>query len=590
MHLYKRLLGFVKPYWVRLMLAMICMAFFSLATAATAFLVKPVLDDIFMEKQASMLMIVPLLVMGLYLIKGLFDFGQSYLMAYVGQKTVADLREALYHHIQYLSFSFFTGNTTGTLMSRITNDVNLIQRSVSDAITSLFKDVFTIAGLTGVIFYRDVKLALIAFLIFPWAAVPIVKFGKKLRKFSGKSQEKMADISTFLQETISGSRIIKAFGMEEYENRRFSQENRRYFRIIMKRLKIRALSSPVMELLGGLGAAVIIWYGGYQVIKGHSTPGTFFSFMAALMMLYEPVKRLNKANQLIQEGLAAAARVFSILDTVSEIKDKKGAKFLPTISRSIEFQNVSFKYENDWALQDINLKVKAGEAIALVGTSGGGKTTMANLLPRFYDVSKGRILIDGIDIRDATINSLRSQIGLVTQQTVLFNDTVRYNIAYGDMKKSDQEIIGTARSANAHHFITKLPNGYDTIIGEQGVKLSGGEKQRLAIARALLKNAPILILDEATSSLDNESEKEVQKALEILMKNRTTFIIAHRLSTVVHADLIVVISHGRIVEQGKHDKLIKLKGEYYRLYHTQFQAKEFPGGKEDCLPEPPLVH
>jgi subfamily B ATP-binding cassette protein MsbA len=426
--------------------------------------------------------------------------------------------------------------------------------------------------LIGVVIYRDWKLALMALFIFSLVIIPIKEFGKRLRKFSRKSQQRMGSITTFLHETIAGNRIVKAFNMEDYEKRRFGEENNRFFKIVFKRVKIRALSQPLMELFGGIGLAIIIWVGGYRIIQGEVTPGTFFSFMTALFMLYAPIRDLNKVNLEVQEGMAAAIRVFELLDTAPEITEEEGAFPLPPISKGIDFQGITFKYGEETVLKDISLHVNVGEVVALVGMSGAGKTSLVNLLPRFYDVEKGQILIDGHDIRKATFKSLRDQIALVTQQTILFNDTVRSNIAYGNISGcSDQEIIEAAKAAHAHDFIRKLPEGYDTLIGEQGVKLSGGERQRLSIARALLKNAPILILDEATSSLDSDSETEVQKALDQLMKGRTVFVIAHRLSTIRNAHRIIVLSERQIVEQGTHEELIVLNGEYRRLYDLQFK-------------------
>jgi subfamily B ATP-binding cassette protein MsbA len=571
MNLYRRLLEFVKPYWRHLAGAMVCMVFVSAATAGSAYLVKPVLDEIFFKKDLSMLKWIPLAIIGIFILKGVFDYGQAFLMSYVGQKIIADLREKVYSHIQSLSLSFFTKNPTGILMSRIMNDVGMVQGAVTDAVTGLLKDVFTIIGLVAVIFYRDWKLALIAMVVFPVAVYPIVKFGRKLRSYSTRSQTSMAELTTILLETITGTRIVKAFNMENYERKRFAKENQRLFGIQIKSVRVRAISHPLMEFLGGVGIACIVFYGGYNVIQGRATPGTFFSFLAALLMLYEPVKRLSGVNNTVQQGLAAATRVFEVLDTVPEIQDKPGVRALPGVSREVEYQDVSFKYEEDWVLKNINLRIQVGEMVAFVGASGGGKTTLVNLLPRFYDVTAGRILIDGVDIRDYRVESLRAMIGIVTQQTILFNETVKDNIAYGKVGQSLEEVVKAAQAAFADGFIGNLPRGYDTVIGEQGVKLSGGERQRISIARALLKNAPILILDEATSSLDSESEIEVQKALEYLMEGRTTLVIAHRLSTIRKANRIVVISNGEIVEVGTHEELMEKDGEYKKLYLLQFK-------------------
>jgi subfamily B ATP-binding cassette protein MsbA len=602
MVLYRRLLRLVKPYWIKLILAMVCMIFVSLLTASQALLVKPAMDGVFFKKEGippvvkniiiqlhlgdlllkkdmEMLLLLPIAIILLFLLKGAFDYGQAYLMNFVGLRVVADIRERLYDHLQNLSLSFFTRTPTGILISRITNDVNLVQGSVSNAITGLIKDSVTILGLTAVVFYRDWKLGLIAFIIFPIAIIPIKEFGKRLRKFSRKGLQRMGSLTTFLHETITGNRIVKAFTMEEYEKRRFAEENERYFKIFLKRVKIRALSHPLMELLGGIGIAVIIWVGGYSVVRGDVTPGTFFSFMTALLMLYAPVRNLNKVNLEVQEGLAAAARIFELLDTVVEVGEEKDALSLPPISKGIEFKEVTFKYDEAPVLKSVSLHVKAGEIIAIVGMSGAGKTSLVNLLPRFYDVEEGQILIDGFDIRKVTLKSLREQIGLVTQQTILFNDTVRNNIAYGSLLRSDQEIIEAAKAANAHGFIQRFPQGYDTVIGEGGVKLSGGERQRISIARAILKNAPILILDEATSSLDSDSETEVQMAMDSLMRGRTVFVIAHRLSTIRNAHRIIVLSDGGIVEEGTHEALMALNGEYRRLYDLQFRDDGMRGWK-----------
>jgi len=570
MNLYRRLLELVKPHWHRLAIAMVCMVGVAICTAALPYLVKPVLDDIFIKKNAETLKFLSVVVFLVFTIKALTEWGHAYLMSYVGQRIVAHLRQQLYDHLQRLPLSFFDRMPTGLLMSRVTNDVNLVQGAVSNAITGLLKDPLTLVGLLAVMFVRDWQLSLISMVVLPFAFFPVVKFGRILRRISTKSQESMGDISVILHETISGSRIVKAFGMEEYEKERFSRENIRYVRYLMKSVMVRALSSPLMEFLGGIAIVFVILYGGYRVIEGVSTPGEFFSFLGALLLLYEPIKRLSRVNNVVQEGVAAATRIYDVLDTSPGIQDQPDAIHLPPIQRELELRNVQFRYENEPVLKDINLKVSAGEVIAIVGVSGAGKSTLVDLIPRFYEVSDGAVLIDGINVRNVTMDSLRNQIGIVTQQTILFNDTARNNIAYGDINKSDGEITAAAKAANAYDFIMKMEQGFDTLIGEQGARLSGGERQRLCIARALLKNAPILILDEATSSLDSEAELEVQKALENLMAGRTTLVIAHRLSTIQNADRIVVISNGRIVEEGRHDELMECDGEYCRLYDMQF--------------------
>jgi subfamily B ATP-binding cassette protein MsbA len=574
--IYIRILKFVRPYWPRLLVAMFCMGAVSAITAAFALLTKNVLDDVLINKDMSMLRVISLAVMILGVIKGFFGFGEGYLMNYVGQRVVANLRLWLYTHLQTLSLSFFDRTPTGVLMSRITNDVNSIQGAVSDAVTGMIKDVFTAIGLICVVFYRDWLLALVAIFVFPLAAYPFVTFSRKLRKISKRALETIAYISTFLQETIFGHRIVKAFNMEEYENKRFSDANERYFKYLMKRVKIRSLSNPVMEWLAYIGIGGFLWVGGSRVVSGAMTVGDFFSFMTAMALLYDPMRGISKVNLLIQEGIVAARRVFDILDLKPEVADAPDARPLPPFSREIEYRNVSFRYADDMILKQLSITVQRGEKVALVGSSGAGKTTLVNLLPRFYEVTKGKILIDGMDIRHVTLKSLRDEIGVVSQQTLLFNDTVRNNIAYGRPEIPEGEVIKAAKMADAHHFILKLAKGYDTIIGEQGVTLSGGQRQRLSIARALLKNAPILILDEATSSLDTESEREVQAALDRLMQKRTVLVIAHRLSTVRNVDRILVLSGGEIIEEGVHRELMALGGEYKKLYELQFQDQDRP--------------
>jgi subfamily B ATP-binding cassette protein MsbA len=540
------------------------------ANSAIPFLIKPVVDDIFINKDVKMLKLIPLAVVTIYLLLGVAMYFQEYIMNYVGQNIIRQLRNKLYDRMQDLPISFFQKEKTGVLMSRVTNDVNIIKNMVSSAITGSLKDFFTIIGLTCVIFYRDWKMALFAMIILPIAFFPIVALGRKVRKVTTGSQAAMADLTASLHETFVGNKIVKAFGMEAYEKKRFFRKTLKLFRLEMKKVRFKALSSPVMEFLGGLGVAIVIWYGGSKVISGTSTAGTFFSFMAAVLMLYGPVKKLSKLNITVQQGLAGADRVFDILETESDIQESPNPVVLKRAPHRVVLQNVYFKYDNVMVLKNINLDIKAGEILALVGMSGGGKTSLVNLIPRFYDVTKGAILIEDVDIRNASISSLRDQIAIVTQEPILFNDTIRDNISYGNQNASDEDIEDAARAAFAYEFIQSSPDGFNTTIGDFGGRLSGGEKQRICIARALLKDAPILILDEATSSLDAESETLVQKALENLMKGRTTFVIAHRLSTVNYAHRIVVIVDGEIVEEGNHSELIALKGEYYRLYKMQY--------------------
>jgi ATP-binding cassette, subfamily B, bacterial MsbA len=569
-----------KKYHSRFIFAALCMMVAGGLQSVLPLISKPAIDDIFVSKDIAALKWIPFAVVGIFLFKGLANYGQNILMSSIGLRIVTDLRNKLYEQIQRQSLSFFAEHPTGLLMSRITNDVGSVQTASSEAITSLVKDTFMLISLVGVIFYTDWKLALIALVVFPLAVYPIALFGRKMRKVTTSTQITMGTLNSLLQETISGTRIVKAFGMEKYENQRFADENERLFKYNMKAVSVNAISSPFMDFLGGLGIAAVISYGGYNVVEGHSTPGTFFSFIAALLMLYEPVKRLTNVNNTINQGIAGAERIFSIIDRVPDIEDKPEAGVLPPVAKSIDLENVTFRYTDKPVLKNINLSIRAGEVVAFVGMSGGGKTSLVNLIPRFYDVSEGRVLIDGHDVRDVTLQSLRRQIAIVTQQTILFNDTVKNNIAYGDIQRTGKEIFNAARAANAHDFIVKLPNGYDANIGELGAKLSGGEKQRISIARALLKNAPILILDEATSSLDTEAEIEVQEALDNLMKGRTTLVIAHRLSTIRNADRIIALVNGEIVEEGNHETLMAKKGEYYRLYNLQFNDE---GNSHDRL-------
>ena len=571
---HKQLISMIKDSWSILFMAMGCMLVMSAGTAAAAYLLKPAIDDVFINQDVRMLKLIPAAIVIVYFFRSVAMYGQEYLMSYVGQNIIRRLRNVLYSRIQDLPLSFFQKEKTGVLMSRVTNDVNIIKAMVSVAVTGSLRDCFTIIGLTFVIFYQIWQLALIAFIVLPVAFYPILIFGRKVRKVSTGCQEAMADMSSFLHETLAGNKIVKAFGMEYYEKKRFFEKTRRLFKLEMKEVKARSISSPINLFLGGIGVAIIIWYGGSNVIAGDYTTGTFISFLAAVLLLYAPIKNLSKLNNAIQQGLAATDRVFDIIERESEVREQKNPFIIKPGPQSVTFKNVFFKYEKEMVLKDININAEAGEILALVGMSGGGKTSLVNLIPRFYDVSKGAILIDGTDIRDCSISSLREQIAIVTQDPILFNDTIKNNIAYGNQNASNYEIERAAKAAYAYDFILSFTEKFDTTIGELGGRLSGGEKQRICIARALLKDAPILILDEATSSLDSESEALVQKALENLMKGRTTFIIAHRLSTVSYAHRIIVVVDGEIVEEGKQEKLIALRGEYYKLHQIQFNSAD----------------
>jgi subfamily B ATP-binding cassette protein MsbA len=571
--IYKRLIGYLKPYWGKLIIAAIMMSVFAASQTFFAYLIKPLMDDIFIAKKTNLLQIVPFVVVVTILIRGLCDYGRYYLMADVGQRIIMDIRDQLYEHIQRLSVGFFVRTQTGVLISRITNDVNLVQASVTNAVTGLVRESFTMIGLIGFVFYQDWQLALIAMVVFPILIYPIYNFGQRLKRYSTKSMKVMGDVMSILDEAISGIRIVKTYNMEEYEKKRFNVENRRYYRNWMRRMAIRAISTPFMEIIAGFSVAFLLWFGGMRVINGIMTPGEFSAFIAALAMLYAPIRRLNNINIVIQEGIAAARRVFDLLDTKPEITDREDAVELEKAKGDIEYRDVSFSYdidEGEYALKNISFRIEPGKKIAFVGESGAGKTSITNLLPRLFDVTSGMILVNNRDIREFTVRSLRANIAMVTQEMVLFNDTIKANIAYGTNGASTEKIIEAAKSANAHDFIMDIPDGYDTVIGEAGVRLSGGQRQRICIARAIIKDAPILILDEATSSLDTESEREVQLAMDKLMMGRTTLIIAHRISTIISADWIFVLNKGEIVEQGTHEELLKMNGYYTRLYTLQY--------------------
>ena len=565
-----RLRQVLRPYFGRLLVAMAAMTLVAGFNAAQAYMVKPLLDEIFVDKDQAMLRILPLALVLLFLVKGVVYFLYSYLLEWVGQCVIRDLRNRIFAHLHTLSLGFFLETPTGELISRIVNDVSLLQGAVSHALIRVLRDLVSVVGLLVVVFSMDYHLALVALVFLPLASVPIVVFGRRFRRISTSYQRTLGEVTSLLSECFTGIRIVKAFCMERHEQERFARKIDTLFEILMSDTRFRAVSHPVVELLGGVIMAVIIFVGGVQVFKGESTPGTFMAFLTAMFMLYEPVKGVSKINSTIQQGMAAAARIFQLLDVEPDVTDAPDARPLPPFSREIRFEHVSFRYEREEVLHDIDLVIPKGQVLAVVGASGAGKTTLANLIPRFHDVTGGRLLIDGIDVRQVTLASLRRQIALVTQQTILFNDTVRNNIAYGRPDAGDDEIREAARAACALDFIERLPQGFDTVIGESGVRLSGGERQRLSIARALLKDAPILVLDEATSSLDTQSERMVQQALDNLMRHRTTVVIAHRLSTVKNADRILVLDRGRIVESGTHEALLARGGVYANLYEMQY--------------------
>ena len=574
--LVKRLFNdYVRSYKFYIAMAVICMVFAAATTAANAWIMQPVLDDVFLDKNKDMLMILPIAVLIIAIVKGFSEFGQSVLMLLVGQRTIADIQKDMYASLMKADLSFFHNNPSGNLVARFISDVNRLRHSVTTALTGIAKDTLTLIFLVALMFYRDWELASIAFLIFPLAIYPITRIGRMMRKISAATQNKIGEFSTLLNQTFQGSRQVKAYGMEGYEGERARDYIDEITRLIFKSSRRSTILRPIMETLGGIAVAGVVLYGGIKVIDGETTPGTFFSFLTAFFLAYRPLKSLAGLNSVLQDGLASAERLFRILDIEPKIQDRDNSKTIENVKGTIEFKNVEFAYENkDYILKKISLLIPRGKKIALVGPSGAGKSTILNLIPRFFEVEKGQVEIDGIDIKEIKIGSLRSSMALVSQEINLFDDTIRSNIAYGKLDSSEEEIIAAAKKSASHDFITKLPNGYNTTVGEHGVKLSGGQRQRIAIARAMLKNAPILLLDEATSSLDTESERYVQEALLELMKNRTTLVIAHRLSTVINADTIYVIDSGKIAESGTHLELLKNEGVYSRLYTQQFAEQE----------------
>ena len=599
---YGRLLRYLRPYlWPRFAGAAICMLIFSATNGLMPLLVQHVFDDVFQHHDRAMLAWLPLVVLATFAVRSFAGYGNTYLNDWVGQRIVSDLRDDLNAHIQRLPLAFFNRTATATIVSRMSNDVAQLRGALTQAAVSLLRDTTSLLTLIGVAFWLDWVLALIAFVAFPLAVLPVLQFSQKLRRYSKRGQETLGLLSALMQETVQGNRIVKAFGMERWEEKRFRGENQRLFRLYMKATQARAVVQPAMEMLAAFGIAGVIWYGGSSVIAGARTQGAFLGFFTALLLVYEPFKGLARTNTQVQQGLASAERIFELLDEPLEIEDAPGARELVGFGDAIRFEGVGFRYParrmtagdgesgatgalaaggpapaGASALCGVDLELRAGEVVALVGASGGGKSTLADLLPRFHDPSEGRITLDGVDLRCATLESLRSLIGIVTQFTFLFNDTIRANIAYGREEPSTEAMEQAARAAHVLEFVRELPEGFDTVVGELGVTLSGGQRQRIAIARALLKNAPILILDEATSALDSDSERLVQDAIDQLMAGRTTLVIAHRLATVRRAHRIAVLDAGRIVELGTHDELLRRAGIYRRLWEQQALAGPAP--------------
>ena len=565
---------FIWRHAASIAFAFVCMAMAGGSTALRAWLMQPVLDRVFIARDSSLLLLLAGAALALALVKGLADYCQTVLMARVGQRVITDVQSALYARLIRADLAYFNANPAGVLISRLINDVGLLRNAAASVLTGIGRDAVTIVFLVGVMFYQDWALALVAFFAFPLAIRPIVAIGRRMRRVSANTQVELGQLTTLLNQTFQGARHVKAYGMEAYEERRAAGLIEGIYRLVDRAIRTRSRAAPMMEALGGAAIALVIFYGGHQVIIGGRTPGAFFSFITALLLAYQPVKSLASLNASLQEGLAAAQRVFEILDLEPTIRDRRGARPLRVSGGEVRFTDVRFGYHaGAVALDGISLTVPAGSTAALVGRSGAGKSTLLNLIPRFYDVDGGNISIDGQDIAAVTLASLRGAIGLVSQEVSLFDDTVRANIAYGRFGATADEIEAAAAAAGAANFILELPQGYDTLVGEHGVRLSGGQRQRLAIARAMLKDAPILLLDEATSALDSETERQVQAALRRLMRGRTTVVIAHRLSTIIGADLICVMDRGRIVETGRHAQLLARRGLYARLYETQFAAE-----------------
>ena len=575
MSLYFRILSYIKPYLPRLITAAICTVLAAAGNLYVPWIIKDVIDSVLAEKNAEMLNIIAAGIIIIFFIRGVCFYGQNYLMSYVGERVIIDIRSAVYEKLQRLSVSFYDKNKTGTIMSYVTNDVSALQAAmVQNTIDMITEGSVLIGSITAMV-YLDWKLTLFTFCTFPFVLWLMDFFGKRIRKSGRRIQECTADITSILQETVSSARVMKSFVREDYEIKRFCNQNFANFRANMKNAQLMALLTPVIEFVAAIGVTAIIWYGGHGVINGDLTAGSLVAFLVYAVNISNPVKRLTRVVGSIQKALAAAQRVFDVLDMKEEIAEIPGAKALPQIEGSVEFKDVSFAYDKgEPVLKDVSFKAEPGEVIAIVGPSGAGKSTIANLLPRFYDTTSGSISIDGNNIAEVKVASLREQVGIVPQETVLFNGSLYDNILYGRLEATREEVEAAAKAANAHNFIMEFPNGYETMLGDRGLNLSGGQRQRIAIARAILKNPRVLVLDEATSALDTESERIVQEALDRLMVGRTSFVIAHRLSTIKNADKILVLQRGRIVETGTHDELMANNKLYSHLYNIQYREKE----------------
>ncbi|WP_277288297.1 lipid A export permease/ATP-binding protein MsbA [Veillonella montpellierensis] len=575
MNNYKRLVVFVKPYRWRMVFAVFCMIVAAAAYLVVPWLIKNVVDEVLQAKAMWMLNLIVGAILIVFLLRGFATYGQTYNMSYIGQRVIIDIREALFKHLQRMSLSYFDRRKTGVIMSNLTNDVGALQSAIVENLVSMVTESVTLIGSFVSMLLIDWKLTLVTLITVPMVLGIINIFGKRLRLAGHDVQGRTADITSLLQETLSGIRVVKSFAHEDYEIKRFTTENENNFRAVMRATKLTSLLSPLVEFSAAIAITVILWYGGYSVVTGSITAGSLIAFLIYAINLSNPVKRLSQVYGNIQKAMAAGDRVLETLDTPEDVVEKENAIVMPPIQGHVVFDHVDFTYDGKkMALQDFCLDVEPGEVTAIVGPSGAGKTTLANLLPRFYDVANGRVCIDGIDVRDVTFTSLREQIGLVPQDTMLFNTTIWENILYGNLAATDEEIVEAAKAANVMEFAQKLPDGLDTIVGERGNSLSGGQRQRVAIARAILKNPKILILDEATSALDTESERLVQEALDRLMRGRTAFVIAHRLSTIQNADRIIVLQQGKLVEQGTHEELLALpNGVYQYLHSVQFADK-----------------